>query len=37
VGRTLSRTDANSTRISLTGGFVMFFSNPVPARPGPRR
>jgi hypothetical protein len=37
VGRTLSRTDANSTRISVSGGFVMFFSNPVPARPGPRR
>ena len=37
VGRTLSRTDANSTRISVSGGLVMFFSNPVPARPRPRR
>jgi hypothetical protein len=37
VGRTLSRTDANSTRLSLSGGVVMFFANSVPARPGPRR
>jgi hypothetical protein len=33
VGRTVSRTDANSTRISLSGGLVMTFSSPVPAGP----
>jgi len=37
VGRTLSRSDANSTRFSVSGGVVMFFANSVPARPGPRR
>jgi len=37
MGRTLSRTDANSTRISISGGIVMLFSSPVPVRPrGPR-
>jgi hypothetical protein len=37
VGRTLSRTDANSTRISVSGGVVMMFSSPVPAGPRGRR
>jgi hypothetical protein len=37
VGRTLTRTDANSTRLSVSGGVVMFFAGPVPARPRPRR
>jgi hypothetical protein len=37
VGRTLSRTDANSTRISVSAGVVMLFSSPVPARPRGRR
>jgi len=34
VGRTLSRADANSTRISLNGGIVTFFNGPAqtPAR-----
>ena len=37
IGRTLSRSDANSTRLSVSGGVVMFFASPVPARPRPRR
>jgi hypothetical protein len=30
VGRTLSRADANSTRVSLSGGVVTYFNGPVP-------
>ena len=32
VGRTLSRTDSNSTRISLSGGVVTYFNGLVPDR-----
>jgi hypothetical protein len=32
VGRTLSRADANSTSISLSGGLVTFFNGPAPGR-----
>jgi len=31
VGRTLSRADANSTSISISGGIATFFNGPVPA------
>ena len=37
VGRTLSRADANSTRISLSGGIVTFFNGPAPATRRRRR
>src|SRR6185436_2555492 len=36
VGRTLSRADANSTRLSLSGGVMTFFNAPAPARRKPR-
>jgi len=32
VGRTLSRADANSTSISISGGLMTFFNGPAPAR-----
>jgi hypothetical protein len=32
VGRTLSRADANSTSISISGGVATFFNGPAPAR-----
>jgi hypothetical protein len=32
VGRTLSRSDANSTSISISGGVATFFNGPAPAR-----
>ena len=37
VGRTLSRADANSTRLSLSGGVITFFNGPAPSRQKPRR
>jgi hypothetical protein len=37
AGRTLSRADANSTRISLSGGIVTFFNCPAPATRRKRR
>jgi len=37
VGRTLSRADANSTRLSLSGGVMTFFNAPAPARRKPHR
>ena len=37
VGRTLSRADANSTRLSLSGGVITFFNGPAPSRRKPRR
>ena len=37
TGTAITLSVANSTRLSVSGGVVMFFANSVPARPGPRR